>query len=277
MKQLACLALVLAVASGPVSAATIMLISDQAPSGSRDTPFVAWLQSLGHTVDTSGMSGAYKEATAPFANATKVAALQAADLIIVSRMTNSGDYDNDRTAWNTLDVPLMLIGGYLTRGGTDNRWHWTNGGSGDTNKAVTNIVVASGQGGHPFLAGLTDPITAFDWSAAPGGIAPKVVYLPNVGSSLPAGATLVGTYDSRAMVLDIPAGSTLFNGNVTTAERAMLGHWGYDNGTGDDWGDYITADYKTLLSNMINTMVPEPATLVLLGLGAAATLIRRKR
>ncbi|HER35406.1 MAG TPA: hypothetical protein ENO19_08080, partial [Halothiobacillaceae bacterium] len=83
---------------------TIVLVSDcSAPETytgtpphdvpERDNTLILFLQDLGYTVDTSGMNKSYQENQDPFANSAKVAALDAADLILVSRHTTSGDYD----------------------------------------------------------------------------------------------------------------------------------------------------------------------------------------
>jgi formylglycine-generating enzyme required for sulfatase activity len=207
------------------------------------------------------MDDAYRDDQDPFNDAAKVAALENADLVIVSRRTGSGYYDDNRTGWNTLGTPLLVMSGYLTRGGSDDRWHWTPGGSDNADNTVTDIDIQAGQEDHPFLTGLTGPVTAFDWLTSPGGVCPKGVYLP--GDDFVAGAILIGRFDGRPMLADIPAGTTLNNGNVTGERRAFLGHWGYDTdddgpgGTYSEFEHYITDDYKTLLTNVINEMLNE--------------------
>jgi len=268
--------LVAGVMVGTAQAGTILLVSDSAATGDHDESFVTWLAGLGHTVDTSGMGQAMRETL----DAGDKAAIEAADLVIVSRLTSSGSYDNDRKYWNEVDTPLILCSGYLTRGGGDHRWGWTSGGSGDATKSVTDMAVTAGQEGHVFLDGLTGPVALFDWS--PGTEAPKAVYLPNTGDDY--AGTVVGTFDGRPMLVDIPAGTDFdaLNGTTddygtTTARRALLGHWGYDNAGADQWEDYVTDDYKAVLGNMVGTMVPEPATLALAGAGLGAMLLRRRR
>ena len=84
---------------------------------------------------------------------------------------------------------------------------------------------------------------------------------------------------------DFDEGGALTFGTAA-GRRAYLGHWGYDDGTSgtngpggtpSEWEDYITADYETVLTNMVSNMIPEPATLTLLAAGVLATLIRRRK
>ncbi|MHC4207066.1 MAG: DUF1349 domain-containing protein, partial [Planctomycetota bacterium] len=260
-KKLALVALVLIFyLTGAGSAAKIILISDSdEPGGTgdyHDDSLVLFLESLGHVVDTTGMNDMYRDDQDPFNDPAKLAALEDADLIIVSRRTNSGAYDENTENWNIIETPLLLMSGYLTR---DSRWNWTPGGSGNADLTVTDIEIEPGQEGHPFLTGLTGPIAAFDWSTSPGGQCPKGVYLPN--DDFVEGIILIGRFDSRPMLADIPVGTTLNNGNIAGERRAFLGHWGYDTdadgpeGTFSEFEHYITDDYKTLLTNIINDML----------------------
>ena len=259
-------------------AAEILIVSDRAADNSAEAPLIAFLTNLGHTVNTAGMNKNFKEGTtSPFVagNEAKLASLQAADLVLFSRLTGSGDYDADTAHWNTLDTPLLLMSGYLTRGSAaQQKWFWTNGDSGDALKATTDMLIVGGQEGHPFVAGLSSPAGLFDFSSRDPAEAPKAVYLPL--TPFPDAATLVGTFDGKPMLVDIPVGTTLFNGNVTGERRAFFAHWGYDNASTDTFGDYITDDYRMVLGNVIGTMVPEPSSIGLLAIGALG-LIRRRR
>ena len=133
----------------------------------------------------------------------------------------------------------------------------------------------------------------FDWSLAPTpGEGPKGVYLPNSSGDVVAGGIVIAEYgEDRPFLIDYDAGTDFDAGNGTTdkygvagARRAFIGHWGYDDGTGgtngsdggpSDWEDYLTDDYKDIFAGTVATMIPEPATLVLLGLGGI--LLRRRR
>ena len=282
----------LAVAAAPAQAGTILLVSDsEVPGGAGtdhyDDNLVTFLQSLGHTVDTSGMNMQMREGENPFTTPAKLAALQNADLVLFSRQTTSGYYNDDRKGWNELGTPLILMSGHMVR---DNRWGWVDGAGGDATRTVTDLVVQSGQAGHAFLSGLTGPVGLFDWSTVPNGDnrAPKGVFLADTSTS--RAGTLIGTFDGRDMLVDIASGTDLDALNGTTnyfgttgARRAFFADWGYDVTLGAPFNrqaqfdDFVTADYKTVLTNMVNTLIPEPATLALLGLGGLMTLIRRRR
>ena len=105
-----------------VQAADIILISqvyDTDGDGIQDDQALEdWLVAEGHTVDVQ--RGNWIDL-----DPNKIEALNAADLIIMSRATNSGDYVNgDETAqWNAITTPLIQMSAYLVR---NNRWNWIN-------------------------------------------------------------------------------------------------------------------------------------------------------
>ncbi|MHC4228377.1 MAG: hypothetical protein ACYSW0_13210, partial [Planctomycetota bacterium] len=89
-------------------AATIIWVSDNknpTDGAAADQGWVDLLEANGYTVDLS-----FRNAEGRDLNDAKIAALNAADLIIVSRDTNSGDYDDDDevTLWNSVTTPIIL-------------------------------------------------------------------------------------------------------------------------------------------------------------------------
>ncbi len=84
-----------------------------------DMGWVDLLRSQGYNViaDTTG--------TFEVLNTAKISALDNADLVIISRNTNSGGYidGGEITQWNSIDSPLILLNSYLTR---TSRWQWIN-------------------------------------------------------------------------------------------------------------------------------------------------------
>lgn len=271
--------------TGVSMAGTILLVTDIPAPGvdpggdHEDDSLVAILEGLGHTVDTSGMGQTYRDGQDPFADPAKVAALESADLVLVSRRANSGDYDENRKNWNELETPVLLMSGYITRGESGSkRWGWTAGDSADASLTETDLN----------LMGLGVVETLFDWSAAPTpGECPKSVYLPKKdgSSEYPAEAIVIGTFDGYDFLVFIPEGTDFDALNGTTDKygvagdrRGFMGHWGYDLDT-DEYGfdSFITDAYVEVLAEMVNFVIPEPATIALLGLGGLALLRVRKR
>jgi hypothetical protein len=81
----------------------------------------------------------------------KIANLEAADLIIISRNTNSGNYDdgNEPTEWNSVSTPLIMMTAYIAR---SNRWQWINGTTITEyyDETLMNVVDVN----HPVFAGV---------------------------------------------------------------------------------------------------------------------------
>jgi len=104
----------------PADAANIIWVSgtydDNGDGAPDDQAWVDLLEAQGHTVDYNGRYWRTLDND-------KIAALNAADLIIVSRNSNSGDYDDgDEVAqWNSVTTPIILQAMHIIR---SSRWRW---------------------------------------------------------------------------------------------------------------------------------------------------------
>ncbi len=119
--------------SSVTQGASIIWVSDchQSITGATtpdDQGWVDLLRSAGHTVDqripTTAGTGVWRTL-----DSDELAALEAADLVIISRDTSSSEHasnDAERTQWSSLKTPLILLQVYLAQGGTNNRWQWIN-------------------------------------------------------------------------------------------------------------------------------------------------------
>jgi hypothetical protein len=106
-----------------VQAANIVLINQEydtdADGVQDDQGLIDWLVAEGHTVDVQ--PGNWVDL-----DPNKMAVLDAADLVIMSRASNSGDYASNAdevTLWNSVKAPLIQMSAYLVR---SSRWKWVN-------------------------------------------------------------------------------------------------------------------------------------------------------
>ena len=85
-------------------------------------------------------------------DATKLATLENADLIIVSRTSNSGNYDegDEITQWNSIETPLILMNAYLSR---SSRWQWIN--STAINEFQAEAMMSVLEADHQVFTGIT--------------------------------------------------------------------------------------------------------------------------
>ena len=134
--------------TAPVHAATIVWVSEWMtnPQGlSYDHGWIELLEADGHTV-LADTTNNYMTL-----DAGKLATLENADLIIVSRTTNSGNYveEDEETQWNSIETPLILMSGYLAR---SNRWQWINSTAITEFQAKTMMRVVDA--GHQVFTGV---------------------------------------------------------------------------------------------------------------------------
>ncbi len=270
------------------SAATILVVSDQPVVGGLEAPLVSSLQGLGYTVDTAGMDGTMRNSNGGPTSPANAAIIDAADLVLMTRATNSTEYGKDADGWNAVTKPMILMNGFILR---DTRFGWmvnTNiqwpSPANGTDLVITNPA-------HPFVAGMTDPTPVLDFSSL-GGSPASNDQLPELVTDLLPEAEVAATLGSgpgaRQYAFSIPAGTMTSidashpggaSSGPLAGDRAFIGAWAYPGGDSADYGSPVmTAGHETLLANAISTMlIPEPSTSLLLMLGAAVFGLARRR
>ena len=177
--------------------------------------------------------------------------MNAADLVIVSRDTNSGNYSNtpaEVTAWNTtLTTPLIQLSPYITR---SNRWLWYNSTTlplaGSSEIAVTEI-------GHPIFRGIElDENDQFTIVQADLG---EDV---NVAGSLDAGnGTVIATdpTNGNVWISHWEEGVEFYTGSGQTAggSRMFFGAGVFDNNP--KGGENFTFDGEIAFLNAVGFML----------------------
>ena len=140
-------------------AATVIWVSDNKgygdiePNVPGDMGWAQLLEAQGHTVDYRNQNE-YVDGEQYWRtlDANKVAELEAADLIIISRNADSGSYagvaDNEPNLWNAVSTPLINLNGYMAR---SNKWGWLNTtGTTRSNDGVLTLADPA----HPIFDGI---------------------------------------------------------------------------------------------------------------------------
>jgi hypothetical protein len=231
------------------------------------------------------------------------ATLNAFDLVILSRSVPSGHFQTDaETAfWNGLTVPLMSLSGYINRGGASGnvRMGWM---AGDTIPDVTSnpMRLTANNPLHPVFAGipLTGGLMDNPYSVLAShptnaatlqrGISVVTGALAGNGALIASVGTVGDPAVNGMVIAEWQAGTVLNttpNGGVgdvlagprmafLTGSREMAGLTSEGAGIFD-----LSADGATMFLNAVSYMstIPEPSTYALLGLGALALAMRRKK
>jgi hypothetical protein len=147
------LALGLVQTAGAVS---IIWVSDNSTPSAAGVPgdkgWVDLLRAQGYTVDYRGEAGS---ASPDFQywrtlDAGKISELDAADLVIISRNTDSGQYYNgtETAQWNAVEAPILSLSAYMVR---SSRWGWVNA----TTQVISDALMEVTAPAHPVFKGLS--------------------------------------------------------------------------------------------------------------------------
>jgi len=254
----------------------------QADATPWDQPWVDLLRAQGYNVDyqlgSQPGEGYWNEL-----DADKIAALNAADRVIISRGASSGGYDDgdEPTQWNSITAPMIVLSSYFVR---ENRWKWFN-----TNDHTGEGDAPLMDGAPPFDVVFTD-LDVLDETVGTGHT--SFIRAKDAGNGLAIGLVddafppaAEGGIDDLAGSISLALwaeGVEFYNGAGQTAGGPRL-YFAAGTREGDVEGGYfwgagmynLTADGEAIFLAAVAT-IPEPATIALLGLGGLA-LLRRKR
>jgi hypothetical protein len=253
--------------------------ANAATAGFTQAPDVAYtelLRNAGHNVTRMLTTGA-----------PDLSLYNTADLVIISRSVPSGDYDSaaKTAAWNGITAPTMILGGYVLR---NNRLGYTTGTTiPDTVGPVTMTVTNPS---HPIFSGIAlDANNSFPYATTVTfGATPQVGISVNTNPLAGNGTALaaVGTPGDPALggvlIGEWQPGSVMANNaqDVLGGHRMVFLTGSRESGiTSEGAGIYnLTPEGSQLFLNAVEYMaIPEPSTMLLLGLGGALALFLRRR
>jgi hypothetical protein len=251
-KRLAFLVLAAAFSFGsPTRAVNITWVTESVDINGDGVPddfaWITWLQELGHTVDVqrghwTSLDGA------------KIAALNAADVIIISRTATSANYNTDATEvsqWSALTAPILNLNAYFAR---NIRWYWANTSTINNLVGPRLEVVAPT---HPIFTGLqldgANQVGVVDGTTGTG----QTSFL---GTLSLGNGTLLAKTGSNAWIVEWPPGKPFYAGSSQTpAGRRMLFCAGTQEAAPQPQGAFnLTEKGKKLLNNAILYLAGQP-------------------
>jgi hypothetical protein len=231
-----------------VQALNIIWISESIDINSDGNPddyqWVPWLQGLGYNLDVQRGNWSTLDAA-------KIAALNAADLIIFSRTTTSANFCTDSTEitqWNSITKPILLTHAYIAR---NSRNLWVNSAT------INNLVGPMMQvqvSSHPIFTGIkldaNGQVSVVDGTTGSGQT--SFIGTLDVGSGKVLASTATGT---NAWIVEWQPGSAFYAGAGTPAAKRMLFSAGTQEVSPTPQGAFnLTEDGKKMFNNAIRYM-----------------------
>ncbi|TET84182.1 MAG: hypothetical protein E3J37_04165, partial [Anaerolineales bacterium] len=213
-----------------------------------DIGWVELLEAQGHTVDYT-MGDAVGNGYWRTLDDAKIAALNAADLIIVSRCSDSGNYDDgDEVAqWNSVTTPIMLQAMHIVR---SSRWRWLDTTTlPNLSDAVVEIVAPD----DPIFAGVESPVQVGD------GLVGPTTYADITDVGVGNGTLLAKMADADVAWIAIwEAGVEFYpgSGEIAGGPRMVFAAGTQDEAGVTGRGEYnLTPEGEAIFLNAVNKML----------------------
>jgi hypothetical protein len=247
-----------------VGAAKIIWISDShqtlpAATVPDDQGWVDMLRAQSYDVDQkppiSAGVGPWREL-----DANEVAALEAADLIIVSRDADQAQYATNAAEvaqWNSIKTPLILMQNYIAR---SSRWRWLSSTSMAARQNYFNAFAVDPN--HPVFAGVqldsNGVINYMDPNAYPGHV--SFINIANAGHGK---AIAVRPDNGNILIAEWgpPSKLAFYNGStqIPAGHRMLFNAGTQETSTNIGFGVYnLTAEGQKMFLNAIAYMLTKP-------------------
>ena len=241
-----------------VQAATIVWISGthdyDADGVLDDYMWVDLLVAQGYTVD-------YQPGNWATLDDGKIAAMNDADLVIISRCTASGDYATDAAElnqWDSITTPMILNSSHLTR---SSRWKWLDTEGTSAGTPMMQVVDA----GHPIFAGVAlDAGNQVEMIAGDNSSFPQTADVGNgmvVATRADNGEIWIAEWEPGveyyAGAAQAPAGPRMFM-VAGTQEAAGGPNWGEMNLTNEGIKIFLNAIQYMLGGARVDSSNPDP-------------------
>jgi hypothetical protein len=168
--------------------------------------------------------------------------MNAAGLVIISRTTNSGDYNTDEepTQWNSITTPMLMSSTHLVR---SSRWKWVDSTS------ILNLA--------PAMMELADgtQIAAMD----------EAVGLSSFIDAAPGNGTVLATGDGLPWIIEWEAGVEYYDGAGQTAGGPRVF---FTAGTQElvdvsNWGQWnLTPDGEAIYLDIVDRLINPPPVII---------------